>query len=142
MRAALVVVLLAALVPTRSPDAAEPFDARKCYELSDGVTSEMLRCGARELEIADTALNEAWRALRTKARRRDGEADDGWSMSDALLKAQRAWLVYRDNNCEAEMGGERGRTLGTVIHQGCLIAMTQNRAKQLRSLARSSHLNF
>ena len=116
--------------------------AADCYERSMGVTSKLLACGQVDLEEADAALNAAWKNLRAKARRRDRQAVDGWSMADALLRAQRAWLTYRDNHCEAEVGGERGVSMGAIIHQGCLIVVTQERTKELRSLAGSPHMDF
>lgn len=49
-----------------------------------------------------------------------------------LLKAQRAWLTFRDAECKLEAVGEAGGTAQPMIFNQCLSRLTQLRTEQLQ----------
>jgi uncharacterized protein YecT (DUF1311 family) len=55
----------------------------------------------------------------------------------ALLKAQRAWIDYRDGQCEAEGFQARGGTMEPMLVAGCIANLTDQRTKELKQLEES-----
>ena len=49
-----------------------------------------------------------------------------------LLKAQRAWLAFRDAECGLEAAGEAGGSAQPMIYNQCLSRLTQLRTEQLQ----------
>lgn len=93
-------------------------------------------CSGRDAEAADATLNEVWSALRTKTRAFDAEANipEGERISDQLLAAQRAWIKYRDGQCNAEGAQYYGGSIRPLIANTCATRMTEARTKELRAM--------
>ena len=51
---------------------------------------------------------------------------------EKLVKAQRAWLGYRDTEAELESDGFRGGTAERMTSAGVLANLTEERAKSLQ----------
>jgi uncharacterized protein YecT (DUF1311 family) len=87
-----------------------------------GTTAATTNCIAHEYEKADAELNRiyklAFKGLNPK------EADN-------LKKAQRAWVIYRDAQCDAEYAKWDGGSGGPAAHLGCLYRLTQLRTREL-----------
>jgi len=100
---------------------------------------EMNWCAAEDFRRADAALNAQWKLTAAEMKRRD--ADQGPLESsqrthfDTLLEAQRAWLRYRDLQCEVEGFAFRGGTMEPLIVATCRTGLTEARTKELRELA-------
>lgn len=93
---------------------------------------EMNYCAALDFEEADRALNVAWGIVYAEIKERDQNNPpeyQGWG--DALLSAQRAWLGYRDGQCEAEGFQARGGTLEPLLVSTCKTHMTKERTQEL-----------
>ena len=54
---------------------------------------------------------------------------------EALVKAQRAWVNFRDAECEAAGFQARGGTMEPMLVAGCIAELTDARTKQLKELA-------
>jgi uncharacterized protein YecT (DUF1311 family) len=52
----------------------------------------------------------------------------------ALVKAQRAWIDYRDAECDAFGFQARGGTMEPMLVAGCLANITDKRTKELKEL--------
>lgn len=95
---------------------------------------EMTYCGWQEFERADAELNEVYKdAIRhIKASGRDLPAGaDAWEKK--LREAQRAWVAFRDLNCDELLGIEWGGGTGTNLAIAtCRTEMTNARIKTLR----------
>lgn len=106
-------------------------------ECEDAVTQmEMTQCAVQDYEEADQALNAQWK--RTKKTMAEWDADlegDLKGAEQALVVAQRAWIAYRDAQCELEGFQARGGTLEPALVAGCLARLTIERTKDLQSLA-------
>lgn len=87
---------------------------------------ELNECQAREYKKADAALNTVYKQLMAKV-------DDEGERS-ALKAAQLAWIKYRDANCEFESYLNKGGTMYSMVYDGCLTALTQERTRHLRDL--------
>lgn len=97
---------------------------------------EMTMCAGEEYEAADKALNAQWKLTRKVMVDWDKELDESQRGAEAaLLKAQRAWIDYRDGQCEAEGFAARGGTLEPMLNASCLAELTKLRTEELKTLA-------
>src|SRR5690606_13772545 len=67
------------------------------YQQCDGSTVDIVQCVAGLRDAWDKRLNAAYRQVM--------EAESG-PQKDALLRAQRQWIAYRDSNCAYYAGGQ------------------------------------
>lgn len=107
------------------PNCAEPVTQR-----------DMNACADIEYEKADKDLNAAYKQLRTKVSDWDKSADEASKGAvDALVAAQRAWVAFRDANCEVAGFQARGGTMESMLVSSCLADMSTKRAAELRELS-------
>ena len=97
-----------------------------CYE-ADQSQQAMNRCAGDAYQRADAALNAQW----TKVLAIYG--DDAESRK-LLLDGQRAWLKYRDAQCQLAALDSRGGSIWLLINSGCLASLTRQRTKELAEL--------
>lgn len=131
MRATLALTALAVLVatPALAVDA-EQIEARytqafeQCLESPDGQsTAGMVQCAAAELEVQDRALNAAYRDL---------TSDMNPRQKANLVKAQRAWIAFRDADCQARYDPDWG-TISTINANMCMLRRTVERTIELET---------
>ena len=92
-------------------------------------------CAYQDWQRADRALNVAW----PKVREHMKSIDEGTSEyfpeqatgKENLLKAQRAWIDYRDGHCEAEGAQFAGGSMQPLIINSCKASMTRKRTEEL-----------
>ncbi len=120
----------AVLIATTLPAAAQEADC------SNAVTQiEMNACAAQSWEEADARLNDVY--AETLAVLQAADADypiDGASEEDRLRTAQRAWIAYRDANCDSAGYPMRGGSAEPLLFYGCLRSMTEARIADLQAL--------
>lgn len=93
-------------------------------------------CAHQDYQAADADLNTAYKAARTAIRRTDESLPaDQRGAADSLLRAQRAWITYRDAACETEGFSFRGGSMEPFIVASCKAELTRQRTDQLRSLS-------
>ncbi|HEX8044751.1 lysozyme inhibitor LprI family protein [Rhizobium sp.] len=93
-------------------------------------------CSQRAYDTADKALNEQYKKTRAAMVAIDDDLDaDLKGAEKELLKAQRAWLDYRDGQCEAEGFQAAGGSLRPMLVTGCKATLTKARTKELKALA-------
>jgi len=99
---------------------------------------EMNWCAAQDFHKADAALNAQWKltANEMKGRdTRDGKPSDGRPGHMAtLLAGQRAWLKFRDAQCDLEGFLFRGGSMEPLLVATCRTELTEARTKQLKDL--------
>ncbi len=94
-------------------------------------------CSAQtDYEQADAELNKTYQLILKKIKSNEFEEYlvSKKSIQRSLLKSQRAWLKYRDENCDAHytlFSGGTSRNTGRLV---CLSKMTTTRSQQLREL--------
>lgn len=99
-------------------------EAPDCKNPVDQMT--MTACAGLEFEKADVELNNVWKKLKASIDDQD---------ATALLKSQRAWIAYRDAQCELAGFAARGGSLQPMLVQMCLADLTLARIKELNSVA-------
>ncbi|MBB4952687.1 uncharacterized protein YecT (DUF1311 family) [Agrobacterium vitis] len=100
--------------------------------------ADMNQCAGLDLANADQALNKQWTLTRSAMVETDANQDTGLKGAEkALLKAQRAWIDYRDGQCEAEGFAVRGGSMEPLVVAACKTRLTQQRTEELKSLTES-----
>ncbi|AKC08045.1 MULTISPECIES: lysozyme inhibitor LprI family protein [Rhizobium/Agrobacterium group] len=109
-------------------------DAPDCT--SPQTQADMTICAGKDYEKADKQLNAAYQKVRKQLAERDKTADEsGKGAVDALVAAQRAWVAFRDANCDAFGFQARGGTMEPMLVSSCLADMSNKRADELRQLS-------
>ena len=97
----------------------------------------MNMCSKQAYDRANAELNRVWEQVRAYARRADASYDhddgepDHW---DTLLKAQRAWLIYREEHCRLSSYDARGGSLQPLLASDCMTSLTEARTAELSRL--------
>lgn len=98
--------------------------------------ADMTFCAGKDYDEADSQLNAEYQKVRKQLAARDKSADEsGKGASEALVAAQRAWVAFRDANCDAFGFQARGGTMEPMLVSSCLADMSRKRADELRQLA-------
>jgi len=103
---ALAVAILLAVAGV-SPAAAQIPDCAAAKSQAD-----LTACADREYHKSDAALNQAY--ARLKAKFPDPK------VQETLVAAERAWIAYRDRECEFETGGTADGTIHPMLLALCL----------------------
>ena len=106
-------------------------DIRRDHDACDsGITMSMKICAGYRWRLQDARLNAVYQKARDKAREMGYEA--------SLVKAQRAWVAYRDAVCanEGEMGAGGGTALG-LYELSCMEGLTKDRTDRIEAMIRS-----
>jgi uncharacterized protein YecT (DUF1311 family) len=90
----------------------------------EGTWADMLECNGDELDRQDARLNDTYKKLMSKL---------SHDRKKALLKAQRAWIKFREGNCDYYFDPDGGRA-ASLGAGGCLVRMTATRAKELEAM--------
>ena len=116
---------LAAAVPlvAQAQDVNLTKQFKLCMDKSDGVTQSMVECIDAEVRRQDARLNTAYKRLM---------ADLAAARKKQLQEAQRAWLKFRDSNCDFYYDPEGG-TIARVNAVTCMMNSTASRAKELEA---------
>lgn len=98
--------------------------------------SAMNACSAEFLAEADKELNRVWPIVKKTMRQIDTFNDNEFepSAEDNLLKAQRAWIDYRDGHCTAVGAQYAGGSIQPLIINYCMTDLTEKRTKELLEL--------
>lgn len=96
-----------------------------CMEESGDTTQGMVECIGAETQRQDARLNKAYKALAVKL---------SVERQKQLQGAQRAWIRFRDGNCNFYYDPDGG-SLARVNANECMMTMTAHRAKELENLA-------
>jgi uncharacterized protein YecT (DUF1311 family) len=129
--AALAFMAMPLSVSAQSSDA-EP---EECANLATQM--QMTACAGRRAAVADGHLNALWPRVVAEMRRRDaagGRPDGRISYYQAVLRAQRAWLAWRDAECVVTGYDARGGSMEPMLVAFCQEEVTNTRIEQLTML--------
>ncbi|TNM62792.1 lysozyme inhibitor LprI family protein [Aliirhizobium smilacinae] len=98
--------------------------------------TDMTICAGQDLADADKALNAQYQATRKLLKKRDAEASmpDLKGGDEALVKAQRAWIGYRDAQCLSWGFQARGGSMEPMLVSSCEADLTRKRTAELKAL--------
>ena len=83
-------------------------------------------CSFREYLRSDIELNRTWDAV--------GKRHKGSSVFRLVLDSQRAWLSYRDKQCDIWAKWYEGGTIASLVINTCLTDITKFRIEELKQL--------
>ena len=83
----------------------------------------MFICTKFQYTAADIELNDIYNKIKNNLKQQNAISK--------LIKAQKAWIVFRDATCEYETDEVEGR-FRDVLNNSCLIAVTKSRIVQLK----------
>lgn len=109
-------------------------------DCANAVTqSDLNLCAHGDYQAADQALNAVYRKVLATTQETDKQIKDydpnAVGAVDALKKAQRAWIVYRDGQCELAGFAARGGSMEPMLVSGCLAELTTKRTAELKATA-------
>lgn len=99
-------------------------------------------CADQDYPAADAELNKTYRLVVAAMQATDkelGDIDAAYAGAlEALKKAQRAWIGYRDGQCELAGFEARGGSMEPMLVSGCLTELTRKRTAELKELMESA----
>lgn len=111
-----------AVGPTTADAPSQKF--ARCMNKADAIDPNMQSCALDEAARQDATLNAVYKKLMTALEETGQKA--------ALKTAERAWIAYRDAECDFEYGGKDGGTDGRLRADECLTRLTHDRILQLQ----------
>jgi uncharacterized protein YecT (DUF1311 family) len=136
---AAVTALLAASIHTSSyaEDDSQKIDCKNTMSQAD-----MNECAAMDFSKADDQLNVVYKQAVKSQQDLDKQSaeinPDYVGALKALKKAQRAWIDYRDGECEGEGYQAVGGTMQPQLIDTCKAYMTNERIKELQALIKGA----
>jgi len=103
--------------------------ADNCNNLNTQL--EMNACAAKEYQSEDAKLNKYYKELIRKV---------GASEKQKLKATQRAWIKFRDLQCELEASNYEGGSIQPLIRSSCLAQVTKQRNEDLRRMIEDASL--
>jgi uncharacterized protein YecT (DUF1311 family) len=105
------------------------------------TTLDMLVCIGSDYQRADRDLNKVYNELMQTLAGFDDDFRDltrSPSQETMLRDAQRAWIVFRDKECERVYWSEGGGTIAPILRLSCLVDLTEKRTTELRAYVHDS----
>ena len=102
-------------------DAVDHFDCEKRETQSD-----MNVCSYRDYLRLDIELNKTWNIIIERYK--------GSNIHEAVLESQRAWLKYRDKQCDIWSKYYEGGTIEALVENTCRSGITKFRISELKQL--------
>ena len=93
------------------------FAADDCSDAPDQAS--MNECAGKLLKAADTELNAKYKEIETRLIDPDTRK--------MFVKSQRAWIAFRDAECEFQTSGVSGGSIYPTIYAQCMTALTNAR---------------
>jgi len=87
---------------------------------------EMNQCAAKESKVADNELNSLYKQITARLK-------DNPEATRMLVKAQRAWIGFRDAECEFSASGVEGGSVYPLIYGNCIAAQTKARVEAFKT---------
>jgi uncharacterized protein YecT (DUF1311 family) len=94
-------------------------------------TPEINACASQEQEKAEARLNKVYRRVLKNLDHRDDGLDNYSEMKKTLVEAQRAWVKFREADCNAVYTRHASGTIRGVMFIGCMQAHAEQRIKEL-----------
>lgn len=108
-------------------------DTPDCSTLATQM--DMNSCADEDYQQADAQLNAQYKRTRAAMQQLDANLDeDTRGAEKALIAGQRAWIAYRDGECEAEGFQVRGGSMEPMMVSSCSATLTRLRTKELKEL--------
>ncbi len=107
---------------TQAQQRAKPAAQAKQPCANPQTQSAMNQCAIDEFKKTDAEMNKVYQQLLLKTDR-----------PEKLKAAQRAWVAFRDANCEYDASISEGGSMESGLRYGCYTTATKTRTNQLRA---------
>ncbi len=98
------------------------------------TTPDLNECASIEKDKVEARLNETYKQVLASLDQSDPLFKDDAARAKAkLIEAQRAWIRYREADCDARYSLNASGTIRTVIWFGCMRSDAEQRIKELTS---------
>jgi len=87
---------------------------------------EMNQCAAQEKKAADDELNNLYKQITARLK-------DNPEAKQLLVKAQRAWIGFRDAECNFSASGVKGGSVYPLIYGNCITTLTKARVETFKT---------
>ncbi|MCE0464269.1 lysozyme inhibitor LprI family protein [Pseudomonas uvaldensis] len=87
---------------------------------------EMNQCAAQAKKAADDELNSLYKQITARLK-------DNPEAKQLLVKAQRAWIGFRDAECNFSASGVEGGSVYPLIYGSCITALTKARVETFKT---------
>ncbi|UFH49374.1 lysozyme inhibitor LprI family protein [Pseudomonas sp. KNUC1026] len=106
--------------------------AQAAQDCSGAVsTVDMQECAQKSLKAADADLNMSYQKLLKRLSGSSAPGEDNAASRRKLINAQKAWIAFRDADCDAQYQAHIGGTLRGLVLLGCKQQHTEQRTKEL-----------
>ncbi|WLG99453.1 lysozyme inhibitor LprI family protein [Pseudomonas beijingensis] len=96
-------------------------------DCADAITQgEMNQCAAKENKAADNELNSLYKQITARLK-------DNPEAKKMLVKTQRAWIAFRDAECDFSASGVKGGSVYPLIYSNCITAQTKARVEAFKT---------
>jgi len=105
----------------------------RCKDATPGNTPERL-CTMESSNVVDVLLNKLYGQIVAKLKQptsNDHDAKERAELLKRLIASERAWIVYRDAECDNRSGFMLGGTGEPTIYEECMFTMRRNRVNDL-----------
>ena len=119
----------------QAPSEFAAVDARlKACEDRDSSNAHIMACTSVVQPIVDARLNSIYQAWIEALRHpKPDEAKDNAEILKRLVAAERAWIDFRDKDCNLQSTSMLGGTGEPIAYGACLYSMTKARVKTLEA---------
>ncbi|MCS0045437.1 lysozyme inhibitor LprI family protein [Vibrio antiquarius] len=128
----LLVILALVSVPSFASD-----DIEDLCKVKGGGVMAGYQCVEQKMELADKELNESYQEAIARISEEEAALRETWSETELVepfRKAQRAWLKYRDAECEfSGLSSTPSPWQGVQIEE-CRLRMTLERVEYFKSV--------
>jgi len=132
-------VLTCGLAVAQAPSEFAATDAKlQACIARDSSNMHIMACDSVAQIFADARLNNVYQAwIDALKHPKPYEAKDDAEILKRLVAAERAWITFRDNDCNLQSTSMLGGTGESNAYGNCVYAMTKERVKALEA-ARSA----
>jgi len=105
----------------------------RCKEAAPGNTLER-HCTMESSQVVDALLNKLYGQIVAKLKEptdKDHDAKERAELLKRLIAAERAWIVYRDAECDHRSGYMLGGSGELTIYEECMFTMRRDRVNDL-----------
>jgi uncharacterized protein YecT (DUF1311 family) len=98
------------------------------------TTLDINACAQADFEVVEKKLNDTYRRVMKSL----SKPDEGLAYAEikkGLIEAQRAWVVFRQKDCDAYYTLHASGTIRTVMYIGCMQNHAEQRIKTLEEYA-------
>lgn len=93
---------------------------------SANTQSDMNQCAGKQFKAADQELNKLYQQINQRLK-------DQPESKKQLVIAQRAWVAFRDAECNFASSGVEGGSVYPLIYNNCITDLTKARVKTFKT---------